>query len=613
MTYDPKTYAAKGFRTQVAVIAEHADAYPDAIAMRQKRHGIWQELSWVALQDVTLALAAGLIDLGVTPGTHVGILSENRREWVLAQFAIQSAGGAIVGMYPTSPMAEIDHLVNASDTEVLFIENQEQFDKIVELGDRAPKLRKLIVIDPKGIRSESYLDLVSFDDLLARGQQVLDSHRAEIATRIAALAPEETAMMVFTSGSTGLPKAAEISHANLHASACLATQFFERYPPGTNILSYLPLCHVAEQNVTVTNALSGQHIMNFGESLRTITPDLRDAAPEIFFGVPRIWEKMQAGVLVQAQTASPLRRALTLKGLQRAQARAATPRSAWSLSQRLGNAIWDALVYRHIRSYLGLGRCTFAITAAAPISLDLLTFLRGIGINVREAWGMSETSGAACIQPDWGNSEGRCGVFPEGVSHQIAEDGELLVKGPIVFKGYYKNAEATAETIEEGWLHTGDVAEEATDGSISIVDRKKDIMINAAGKNLAPSLIENAMKSSPFIKECIVIADQRPYVTALVQLDFDTVRLWAESQEIGYTTFRSLAENSKIVDLIDGEIAKQNEVLARVEQVKRVWLLPKELDHDDGEVTATMKVRRSKIAQRYHTHIEALYSKNEAA
>lgn len=613
MTYDARSYSSKGFRSQVAVVAEHATSHPEAVAMRQKRHGIWQELTWAGLKDVTDALAAGLIDAGVTPGTHVGILSENRREWVLAQFGIQASGGVTVGMYPTSPAAEIDHLVNASDAEVLFIEDQEQFDKIVELSERTPRLRKLIVFDPKGLGSETYLDLVSFDDLLARGQQVLEGHRAEIAARMAAIAPDDTAMMVFTSGSTGLPKAAEISHANLHASACLATQFFQDYPPGTNILSYLPLCHIAEQNVTVTNAISGQHTMNFGESLRTITLDLRDAAPQIFFGVPRIWEKMQAGVMVQAQTAAPLRRALTLKGLERMQVRSGTPRNQWSLSQRMGYAFWDALVYRHIRSYLGLGRCTFAITGAAPISEDLLTFLRGIGINVREAWGMSETSGAACIQPDWGESEGRCGVFPSEVAHRIAEDGELLIKGPIVFKGYYKNREATEQTIEDGWLHTGDVAEEASDGSISIVDRKKDIMINAAGKNLAPSLIENTMKASPFIKECIVIADKRPYVTALVQLDFETVRLWAESEGIAYTTFRSLAENPQVRAFIDREVGKQNKLLARVEQVKRIWLLPKELDHDDGEVTATMKVRRSKIAERYGAEIEALYTDTEAA
>ena len=317
--------------------------------------------------------------------------------------------------------------------------------------------------------------------------------------------------------------------------------------------------------------------------------------------------------MVQANTSGRFRRALTLAALGSAQKRYAIPRSQWTFSQRAENAFWDALVYRHIRSYLGLSRCRFAITAAAPISVDLLRFLRGIGINVREIWGMTETTGAASVQPDWGDSEGRVGFFLPEVEWQIADDGELLIRSGIVFKGYYNNPDATAATLTNGWLHTGDVAEAAPDGSVSIIDRKKDIMINAAGKNLAPSLIENTMKASPYIKECIIIADRRPYVVALIQLDMETVRIWAESKGIAYTTFRSLTENAEVKALIDKQVAKQNELLARVEQVKKVWLLPKELDHDDGEVTATMKVRRAKIYDFYGDEIEALYKKTQSA
>jgi long-chain acyl-CoA synthetase len=553
------------------------------------------------------ALAAGLIELGMQPGAHVGILSENRQEWVLAQFGISCAGGVIVGMYPTSPAAEIDHLVNASDTEILFIEDQEQLDKIDELQGRLPKLRQLIVFDPRGTAGSELLNLTSFEEVLARGRAALEAHRAEIDRRKAAIKAGDTAMMVFTSGSTGLPKAAMISHMNLSVAADLAGQIFRDFPPGTNILSYLPLCHIAEQNVTVTNALAGQMVMNFGESLRTIRLDLRDVAPEIFFGVPRIWEKTRAEISVQAATAGPLRRPMLFKAL--AQELGTKRRDRWSARDRLRWRLWDLLIYRHIRAYLGLSRCRFAISAAAPISEDLLAFVRGLGINVREAWGMSETTGAATIQPDWGTCDGRVGFFVDGIEHRIAEDGELLVRGGIVFKGYYKNEKATGEAItEDGWLHTGDVAEDAPDGSVTLVDRKKDIMINAAGKNLSPSLIENVMKASPYIKECIVIADRRQYVSALVQIDMDTVRIWAENQGIAYTTFRSLAENDRVKALIDAEVERLNGQLARVEQIKKVWLLPKELDHDDGEVTATMKVRRNKIQEAYAPQIEALYA-----
>lgn len=604
MPFDEKM---AGFKPAVQMVHDHASARPDAVAMRQKEFGIWNEITWSGLAEIMQAAAAGLLELGLEQGGHAGILSENRSEWVQAQFGINAAGGVVVGMYPTSPAAELDHLINASDTTVLFIEDQEQLDKIKELEGRVPQLRQLIVFDPKGTKGDDTLGLISFDQLLERGRKRLAELEDDLRARLSNVQPDDTAMMVFTSGSTGLPKAAEISYGNIHAGAAIADQVFGDYPAGTDVLSYLPLCHIAEQAVTVINGLSRQFVMNFGESLRTITLDLREVAPQIFFGVPRIWEKMQAGVLVQAQTAGKLRGPMTLAALKGAQRRGAIRRDQWSFGDRVANAFWDALVYRHIRSYLGLGRVTFGISAAAPISADLLAFFRGIGVNIREAWGMSETSGVGTIQPTWGQSDGRIGYPVANVEAKLAEDGEVLFRGPTIFKGYYKNPKATAETIVDGWLHTGDVGEFKEDGSLSLVDRKKDIMINAAGKNLSPALIENVIKASPFIKEVIVIADKRPYVAALVQLDMDTVRLWAEGQGIAYTTFRSLAENARVQELIEKEVEKQNQNLARVEQVKKVWLMRKELDHDDGEVTATMKVRRAKIYEIYAEQIEALY------
>ena len=595
------------FRTLIACVDDHARRRTGHVAMRQKRHGIWQETTWAGLSEHAAALAAGLIDLGFDAGNHAGILSENRREWVQAQLAIMAAGGVTVGMYPTSPAAEIRHLVTASDTTLLFIEDQEQLDKIKELEGELPALRQLVIFDPKGMRGDAHLGLISFDDLLARGRAALGRHDAAITARKGAIRPQDTAMMVFTSGSTGLPKAAQISHANLSAALDIAAQMFADFGPDTNVLSYLPLCHIAEQNITVVNCIAGGRVMNFGESLRTVTPDLRDIAPQIFFGVPRIWEKMQSAVTVQAQTSGPVRRALTLRALAGARVRGQVPRARWTGAQRGSHAFWDALVYRHIRAYLGLSRCRFAISAAAPIAPELLAFMRGIGVDIREAWGMSETTGAATLQAAQGACLGRVGGPVAGVELRIAPDGELLLRGGIVFAGYYRNPQATGDALRDGWLHTGDVAHMFEDGTISITDRKKDIMINAAGKNLSPALIETTLKASPYIKEVVVIADQRPFVTALVQIDYDTTRLWAEGQGISYTTFRSLAENPRVVTLIEAEVARLNADLARVEQVKKLALLPKELDHDDGEVTATMKVRRAAIMATYAPLIAALY------
>ncbi len=597
-----------GFVSMVQMLSDHARQRPDAVAMRQKEFGIWNEITWADLEEIMLATAAGLMALGMAPRDHVGILSENRSEWVQAQFGIAAAGGVVVGMYPTSPAPEINHLAGSSDTKFLFIEDQEQLDKLIELDGDLPQLGQLIVFDPKGCGGVDYLNLMTWDQLLETGRAALAAGKdADVRARSAGLQPDDTALMVFTSGSTGLPKAAEITYGNIHAGAQIADEIFGDFGPGTNVLSYLPLCHIAEQAVTVINGLSRQFVMNFGESLRTITLDLREVAPEVFFGVPRIWERMQAGVMVQAQTNSPLRRLLTLAALKSGMRRGALRRDQWSGADRAAHAVWDMLVYRHIRSYLGLGRVKFAISAAAPISEDLLAFMRGIGVNLREGWGMSETSGVGTIQPDWGDCDGRVGVPVDAVACKIAEDGEVLFKGPTVFKGYYKNPKATAETIIDGWLHTGDVGRIEDDGSLTLIDRKKDIMINAAGKNLSPSLIENTLKASPYIKEVIMIADKRPYAAALVQIDMDVVRLWAEGQGIAYTTFRSLAEHPRVQELIDSEVAKHNKNLARVEQIKKVYLLPKELDHDDGEVTATMKVRRSKIHEIYADDIEALY------
>ena len=604
MAFDEQT---AGFAPLVQMVHGHASARPKGVAMRQKEFGIWNEITWEGLRDIMQACAAGLLELGVEQGGHIGILSENRSEWVQAQFGINGASGVVVGMYPTSPAAELDHLINASDTTVLFIEDQEQLDKIKELGDRVPKLRQLIVFNPKGTTDDDTLNLMSFAELLALGRTTMEAHGDDIRARQSAIKSDDTAMMVFTSGSTGLPKAAEISYGNIHAGAAISDHVFGAYGPGTDVLSYLPLCHIAEQAVTVINGLSRQFVMNFGESLRTITLDLREVAPQVFFGVPRIWERMQAGVLVQAQTSGRLRRMMTLLALKGAQERGMRRRDGWSGSDRMAHAFWDMMVYRHIRSYLGLGRTTFAISAAAPISEDLLGFMRGIGVNIREGWGMSETSGVGTIQNAWGNCDGRIGFPVAQVETRIAEDGEVLFRGPTIFKGYYKNPKATAEAIQDGWLFTGDVGKLEDDGSLSLIDRKKDIMINAAGKNLSPALIENVIKASPFIKEVIVIADKRRYVAALVQLDMDTVRLWAEGQGIVYTNYRSLAENPKVQTLIEGEVEKQNQNLARVEQIKKIWLLRKELDHDDGEVTATMKVRRAKIYEIYGEQIEALF------
>ena len=493
-----------------------------------------------------------------------------------------------------------------------FCEDQEQVDKILDIRDQLPKLQYLFVFDPRGLDNYKERFWMSLDALIEQGKAELERHPSLVTDRLAQQQPDDTALVVFTSGSTGLPKAAMISFHNIWAQMAL---LWDAIPSeaGQNVLSYLPLCHVAEQAFSTMNAMARRQVVNFGESLRTIRADLQDISPQMFFGVPRIWEKMQAELMVLADRTGPLRRALLNRALASAQARGRTPRVRWTTAQKLSFQFWNALIYRPVLGYLGLARCDIAMTAAAPISADLLALFRGMGLRLVEIWGMTETTGAATLQPMDVNCQGRIGFGIAGLETRLDEDGELLVKGPTVFKGYYNNADATAETIVDGWLHTGDVAQQHADGSLSIVDRKKDIIINAAGKNLSPSLIENQMKTSPYIKECIVIGDRRQYVAALIQLDYDTVSTWAEGQNLAYTTFKSLATHPAVNSLIRREVDLQNDQLASVEQVKTFHLLTKELDHDDGEVTATMKVRRKQVEQQYGAEIEALFHQPESA
>jgi long-chain acyl-CoA synthetase len=589
------------------MLAHNAQTYADETALRQKKFGIWQEKTWAEYFRVTQYIAAGLLGHGVDRQTHVGIIAENCEEWILAQLGINFLGAVTCGVYPTSPANEVEYLLKTADCSVVFCEDQEQVDKVLSIEDKLPLLKTIIVFDSKGLKNYEHEKLVTFHNLIEGGRAKLKNSPDCVNEKHAEQKPEDTALVVFTSGSTGMPKAAMISFDNMwHEMHVIANTI--KTEPGYNILSYLPLCHIAEQAVSNLNSLRNRVIINFGESLRTIRTDLQEIAPDLFFGVPRIWEKMQAEITVLTSRSGKLRRAIIFKALQRAQYFGERLPVNFTMKEKLEFKFWSWTVFKHIKNYLGLGRCQYAMTAAAPISPALLAQMRGMGIRICEIFGMTETTGAATVQPWDMNSEGRIGHPTLGVECKIADDGELLVKGGIIFKGYYKNDKATEETIVDGWLHTGDVGEAFGDGSFSIVDRKKDIMINAAGKNLSPSLIENTMKASPFIKECICIADQRPYVAALIQIDPDAVPTWAEAENINYTTFKSLTQNQAVIDLIASEVEKGNRKLARVEQIKQFYLLPKELDHDDGEVTATMKVRRRNIAEQYEQEIEALFT-----
>jgi long-chain acyl-CoA synthetase len=594
------------------MLREQARLRPEAIAIRQKKYGIWQPLTWRGYHARARHVGLGLRSLGLAEGGHLGVISENRVEWVLSQLGAGLVGAVTVGVYPTSPSPEVSYVLAHADIDVVVCEDQEQTDKVLAALPELPRLQRIVVCERKGLRNtpaEHAHRVIAFDEVEAIGARLEAEQGAVIDEVLSRQRLSDLALMIYTSGSTGKPKGAMLSHANLRA---VVPGIVDRLglDAGTTHLSYLPLCHVAEQMLTTFVPLYLGSTVNFGESIRTVQDDLREVAPTMFLGVPRIWEKLHSAISIKMQEAGTLQRALYRWAMQACEPFAEKSAAQRSLGERLTYGVAYLLVFRALQNFIGLREARVALTGAAPIPPAVVLFFRTLGVPLVEVYGLTESSGMVTGQHPDRVKVGTVGEPVLGAEHRVLDNGELLIRGGMVFMGYYKNPQATAESIRDGWLHTGDVVtEELVDGHprLRIVDRLKDIMITAGGKNLTPSEIENAMKGSPYIKECIVVAEGRHFVSALVQIDLETVGKWAESRRLAFTHFRSLVETTEVRELVELEIQRGNAGLAPVSQIKRFHLLTKELDHDDGEVTATMKVRRSSIYKAYGPEIEALY------
>ncbi|MDD2176059.1 long-chain fatty acid--CoA ligase [Acidovorax sp. D2M1] len=588
------------------MLRERARTDAQRIAIRQKDFGIWKPFTWAQYHQRASHFGLGLKALGLPAGGHVGVISENRIEWVLAQMGAGLVGAVTVGVYPTSPTNEVAYVVGHADIEIMVCEDQEQTDKLLAALPELPRLKKIVVMETKGLRSfapEVRQFITTFDEVEQLG--AASGQRALIDDALARQTLDDVGLMIYTSGSTGKPKGAMISYRNIRGVVPGIVDRLELSRDTTH-LSYLPLCHVAEQMLTTFVPVHIGSQVNFGESIRTVQEDLREVAPTMFLGVPRIWEKLHAAIHIKLQETGGLRRALFHKAYNACKPLAEKPRSAWSAADKLIYAASYWLIFRALQNFIGLRNAHVALTGAAPIPPDVVRFFRVLGVPLIEVYGLTESTGMVTGHQLDHVVVGTVGAPTLGVEHRIADNGELQIKGDMVFAGYYKNPEATASSIIDGWLHTGDVVRESQ-GQIQIVDRLKDIMITAGGKNLTPSEIENTMKGSPFIKECIIVAEARKFVGALVMIDYETVGKWAEARRIPFTHFRSLVEHPEVRGLIDAEINQGNQRLAQVSQIRKFHLLTKELDHDDGEVTATMKVRRSSIYKTYAAEIEALY------
>jgi long-chain acyl-CoA synthetase len=578
------------------------------VALRQKDFGVWQEISWEKYGRHVRHFCLGLIGLGLKRGEHVSIFGENNPEWLYADLATQSAGAVAVGVYPTNPPKEAKYVIGHSQSVFVVCDDQEQVDKVLEVKADLPAVRKVIVIDMKGLRRYQDPLILSLAEVERLGRE-LDQKDPELYGKLLMdLRPEDVALMVYTSGTTGPPKGAMISHANVLNMLKALTQVLPQYETDETV-SYLPLCHVAERMMSVFVPLYVGSTVNFAESLETVQMAMREILPTIFLGVPRIWEKMLSGVIIRMKDASWLKRQIFEGSFQVGQQLTGLnlDKKTIPLGLRLLHGLANLFLYRALKLELGLLRARVVLSGAAPISPEVLKFFHSFGIPVLEGYGMTEQTGVASVNRPDDVRLGTVGKPLPGVEIQLAEDGEILIRCPHNFVGYYRDPEATARILEGGWLHTGDVGEWDSAGSLKITDRKKEIIITSGGKNIAPSEIENRLKVSPYITQAIVIGDRRKYLTALIQIDSENVGKWAQERNIPYTTFKSLAQNSQVYELIRREVEEANEDFSSVETIKRFTLLEKELDHDDDELTATLKVRRKAINERFGHLIEAMY------
>ncbi len=594
-------------RSLPGVLVARAEQTPERVALRSKELGRWREIDYAELAERAGAVGMGLQALGVSVGDAVAIHAENRPEWVEADLGIQGIRAVAVGVYPTSPAAECEYLLGHSETVVLFAEDEEQVDKALAVRGSLPRLRHIVVFDARGVREiDDDPMLLRYDELLALGRE--HGGLASWRERVAEVGPEDVAIIVYTSGTTGPPKGAQLCQRNLVSAIATYRQLYgvSRHD---EVLSYLPLCHIAERLVSVVNALGAGYVVNFGEGGESFTTDLQEVQPTFLLGVPRVWEKMLAGVTLRVDDASRLKRAVyrfwLAQGRKVAQHRW---EGRFGAVDRVRYAIGWLVLYRPLRAKLGLGRIRVALSGAAPIAPQVLEYFWSIGVPVREGYGQTENTAQATGMPADDIRLGTVGRAIPGVEIRIADDGEILTRSDGVFVGYLNNAEATAETIDaDGWLHTGDVGTLDADGFLTITDRKKDIIITAGGKNISPSEIENRLKVSPFVQEAIVIGDRRKYLTALVAIDPEMVGNWCTREGLSFTTFEDLTRKPQVVELVQSVVDEVNTELAQVETIKQFTLLSKELDHEDGEVTATQKVKRAAIARDYAEVIEAMY------
>jgi len=579
------------------------DARP--VAMRWKPAGAWIDISYRELQTRVERAHAGLLALGIRAGDRVAILSENRPEWAIVDYACLTARCADVPVYPTLPAGQVEYILNDSGAVAVCVSSRQQLDKILEIRDRLPDLRHVIAFDADATAP----GILAFDDLLSRGEATADGP----AQRRLALetAPDDLATLIYTSGTTGAPKGVMLTHGNIASNAVAGLTVLPLID-GDECLSFLPLSHIFERMAGHYVMLSAGAIINYAESIDQVSANMVERRPTVVLSVPRLYEKIYARVLEKALSGSRLKQRIFFWAKRTAERWATLTLAGAPVppALRLTKAVADRLVFSKLRGRTG-GRLRFFVSGGAPLSPEIAKFFYAAGLPILEGYGLTETSPVIAVNTFEAIRMGTVGKPLPGVEVRIAEDGEILCRGPNVMKGYYHLPEATAEALDaEGWFHTGDIGLLDEDGFLKITDRKKDIIVTAGGKNIAPQPIENVLKTNRFIANAVMLGDKRKYPIVLVVPDADALGEWARTSGIS-AAGAALIEDPKVVAKLEGEVKKSLRDLAHFEVPKKLLLINEDFSIERGELTPTLKVKRRVIEQHYADRIEALYAEQE--
>ena len=592
------------------LMLRNAKQTPDKPAIREKDQGIWQTYTWSQYASEVEAFADGLAALGIGKDDKLSVIGDNRPRLYWAQVAIMGLGGVPVPVYQDAIANELSYVLNHAEVSVIVAEDQEQVDKILSIQESLPTLKWLIYDDPRGMLHYDDPIIKSFEEVEKLGREFAAANPGYFENSVSERKATDTAILCYTSGTTGDPKGVILSHDNFLSVGKILIAA-EDARPDDDYLAYLPMAWVGDSLYGLAMSMLIGAVCNCPESPETVIRDLRELGPTGILAPPGIWESMLSGIQVKAANSSLLKRVVFahFQAIADQVEKLKIDGTPVPTGLRLQYALGEFLVYGPVRDQLGLRRARWCLTGGAPLGPDTFNFFRSFGINLKQAYGVTEVTGLVSLQPDGEANPDTVGTPCEGIEVRIDDDsGEVLVRSPGTLKGYYKNEEATKEAVdEEGWFHTGDAGMMDKRGHLLIIDRAKDVGKLEDGTIYAPQFIENKLKFSPYIREAVSFGDARPYVCAMIAIDYENVGNWAERQSLPYTNYMDLAQKDGVRTLIADEIRKINQRLPDELRIKRFLLLTKDLDADDSEMTRTRKLRRTIIAERYAPVIDAFY------